>query len=79
MHTLVCFFYVRQLLYAIGLLKIFLGFPHWLAWLTLPMILGQWYVVSATFISYADENAFSLACNQYILFFVHRDAFPGDD
>ena len=39
------------------------------------MILGQWYAVLATFISFADKNGISLACNQYILFFICCDAF----
>ena len=58
MNPLDGFFYVWQVEYVIGPLNIFLGFPCCLAWFPFTVSLGQWYAVSATFISSADENGF---------------------
>ena len=41
MHPLDGFFCVWKVVYTIGLLKIFLGFPCWIVWLPMPMSLGQ--------------------------------------
>ena len=70
MHPLDGFFCELQAVYDIGLLEIFLSFLCWIEWLPLPVILGQWYAVSATFISLADENGISWTFNQHILFFI---------
>ena len=57
----------------------FLVFLYVLVWLPLLVILGQWYTVLATFISIADENEISLACNQYIRFLIYCYSFFFED
>ena len=49
------------------------------AWLPLPVVLGPWDPVSASFIYFADENGLVLTCDEYILLFMYCDALLCED
>ena len=49
-------FFGRQVVYAMCHLELPSRCLRESAWLPLPMVLGQWYPVSASFISFDDEN-----------------------
>ena len=42
--------------------------PLWVCVVAIAQVLGQWYPVSITFISFANDNGLSFTCDEYIFF-----------
>ena len=79
MHPLDCFPGRGEVIDAVDLLEIFLGVLCWLLWLPIASNLYERYPVSATLVSFANENCLTLACYEDFFFFVDRNSFLGEN
>ena len=62
-HPFDILFFGRQVIYAMCHLELPSSFLRGSAWLPLTVVLGQWDSVSASFISFANENGLVLTCD----------------
>jgi len=78
-HPLHCLFGGREIVYAVGMAKGVACLLRCGPRLPIAFVLYEWDLVPTVFAACFNEEGFTLASDEYILFFVDGDAGPGED
>ncbi len=74
MHPLDCLFGGREIVHAVGMSKGVACFLRWGLRLPIAFLLDEWDLVPTVFVACSNEEGFTLASDEYVLFFVDGDA-----
>ena len=69
----------REVIYAVGLMEFVLGVFSGLVWLSLPTLLDKGGAITSFAIRSSNEDWFSFACDENILFLVYSHTIFGED
>ncbi len=79
MHPLDCLFLGREIVYAVCVGKDVVHLLSWGPGLPISFVLDEWDSVPARFVACSNEEGFTLASDEYVLFFVDGDAGLGEN
>ena len=79
MHLLDCLFSGREIVYAFGTAKDVAFLLRWGPRLPIAFVLDEWDSAPTVFVAFSNEEGFTLASDEHILFFVDGDTRLGED